>query len=184
MKTKKLIFTLVLATGIIFSSCKKGANDPAFSFKSRDARITADWILVSMTQINKNIQQVADNTYTSTTTYSFDGTTMNVTSKNGFGTQEENYSYSLELKINDDGTYNSTEVEDGDKHEKTNYWFWANADKNKIAVTFDGFGTFIINRLAKDEMVLTQSTENVHTDSDGNVTTDKSNLTMTFNVKK
>ena len=184
MKTKGLIFTLILATAVIFSSCKKGVNDPTFSFSSRDARITADWILASMSQTNQHIQQVADNTYTSTTTYSFDGTTMKETSENGFGTQEENYPYSFELMINDDGTYNSTEVEDGDKYEKTNYWFWANSDKNKIAVTFDGFGTFIINRLAKDEMVLTQSIEEAHTDSDGNVTTDKSNLTMTFNVNK
>lgn len=184
MKTTKQILTLLLVSGLLFSSCKKGVNDPTFSFSSRDARITADWILNSMTQVNKHIQQISDNTYTSTTTYSFDGTTMKETSVNGFGTQEETYPYSFELIINDDGTYNSVENEDGDKYEKTNYWFWANADKNKIAVTFDDFGTFTINRLAKDELVLTQSTVNVHTDSDGNTTTDSSDLTMTFGINK
>ncbi len=184
MKTTKQILTLLLVSGLLFTSCKKGVNDPTFSLSSRDARITADWILNSMTQITTNVYQVSDNTYTSTTTYSFDGTTMKKISENGFGTQEETYPYSFELIINDDGTYNSVKNEDGDKYEKTNYWFWADSDKNKIAVTFDDFETFTINRLAKDELVLTQSTVSIYTDSDGNKVTDNNDITMTFSINE
>lgn len=183
MKNKAIILTVILSITLIFGSCKKGANDPSFSFKSRDARITTDWILSSMDSSSVKVDSVGGLTYTSTTTNVFDGTTMTITSNIGFGDQVESYPYSYDLNINNDGTYNETEITDGDKTEKTDYWFWANADKSKIAVTFSGNGTYMINRLAKDELILTQSTTTTTTSADGNVTTHNNNLTMTFSKK-
>ncbi len=179
MKFKGLILISFLGIATIFTSCKKGANDPSFSFSSRDARITADWVLTSMTKTSYTSGLI----YTSTTTYDFDGTTMTEKSENGFGTQTTSYPYAYELTINKEGDYKKTVTDDGNKSEYTDYWFWANSDKSKIAVTFSGTGTYMINRLAKDELVLTQSNTSVNTDSDGNVSTVKVNLTMTFNKK-
>lgn len=183
MKNKAIILTVILSITLIFGSCKKGANDPSFSFRSRDARITADWVLNSMESSSVTVQNVGDVTYTSTTKSVFDGTTMTITSNIGFGDQVESYPYSYELNINNDGTYNETEITDGDKTEKTDYWFWANADKSKIAVTFSGNGTYMINRLAKDELIITQSTTTTNTSAEGNVTTHNNDLTMTFSKK-
>ncbi len=183
MKTKTLFLLPAVMLLFSVSSCKKGANDPAFPFSSRDARITADWVLNSLNQTTVHTETVGDNTYTSTTTYVFDGTTMKKSSENGFGTQEESYPYSYEIIINEDGTYNETVNEDGEKTEKTDYWFWANSDKSKIAITFDGIGTFMIDRLAKDELVLFRSIVSSNTDTDGNTTVDKTDITMIFSKK-
>ncbi len=183
MKFKKLILISVLGIATLFSSCKKGADDPAFSFMSRDARITADWVLSSMNETNVHVIKGGSSTYTTTKTYVFDGTTIQYTLKDDFGTQTTSYPYSYEININKKGTYNETEVEDGEKTETTDYWFWANSDKNKIAISFSGIGTYMINRLAKDELVLTQATVSSNTDGDGNVTSDTNNISMTFSKK-
>ncbi|RLD47935.1 MAG: hypothetical protein DRI94_13250 [Bacteroidetes bacterium] len=184
MKNKGIILIALFAIVLAFGSCKKGVNDPSFSFKSRDARITADWVLSSMNKSRVEVTTAGQETlYTSTTTYVFDGTDMTETSNNGIGDDIESYSYSYEIVINDDGTYNETETNDGEKFEKTDYWFWANSDKTKIAVTFSGNGTYMIDRLAKDELVLTQSTVTSETDSDGYVTTVNNDLIMSFTKK-
>jgi len=183
MKHNRNILIALLGITLTIASCKKGENDPSFSFSSRNARITAEWILNSMNKSTVTILKAGDATYTSTTTYVFDGTTMTETSNNGFGDQIISYPYSYETNINKDGTYNETESKDDVKTEKTDYWYWANADKSKIAVTFSGNGTFIINRLAKDELILKQSTSTSTTDTEGNVTTNNYDLTMTFSKK-
>lgn len=184
MKNKAIILTGILSIILIFGSCKKGENDPSFSLKSRDARITADWVLNSMNKSKVVVSKIGQETlYTSTTTYVFDGTTMTETSNIGFGDQVKSYPYSLEIVINENGTYNQTEITDGEKTETTDYWFWANSDKSKIAVTLSGNGTYMINRLAKDELVLTQSTVTTNTDAEGNVETHNNDLTMTFSKK-
>ncbi len=183
MKNKGIILIALFGIALIFGSCKKGVNDPSFSLKSRDARITADWVLNSMNKSGIQVIKVGQETYTSTTTYVFDGTTMTETSNVGFGDQVSSYPYSYEMVINDDGTYNETETVDGEKFETTDYWFWANSDKTKIAVTFSGKGTYMINRLAKDELVLTQSSVSSETDTDGKITTVNNDLTMSFSKK-
>ncbi len=183
MKNKKNILIIILGITLIFGSCKKGENDPSFSFSSRDARITSEWVLNSMNKSNIQVIESGPDTYTSKTTYVFDGTTMTETSNNGFGDQVQTYPYSYEIVINENGTYNETAIEDGEKYEKTDYWFWANSDKKKIAVTFSGNGTYMIDRLAKDELVLTQSTVTSNTDAEGKVTTKNEDLIMTFSKK-
>lgn len=183
MKNKGIILTVILGFTLIFSSCKKGANDPTFSFSSRDARITADWLLESMNSSTVTVDQVGGTAYTSTTKYVFDGTTMKKTSENGFGTQEFSYPYAYELNINPDGIYKVVEEEDGEKSENTNYWFWANSDKKKIAISFSGIGTYMIDRLAKDELVLTHSESTSDTNENGDVSTTDTNLIMTFSKK-
>jgi len=183
MKRIKKLSVIAIAIVLIFASCKKGTNDPTFSFSSRDARITAEWVLKTSNNTIVHVEIIGSETYTETTTYVFDGTTMKKTKNIGFGDEIISYPYAYEIVINKDGTYNETENKDGEKTEKTNYWFWANSDKSKIAINFAGIGTFMINRLAKDELVLTQSTVTSNTDADGNVSTDNSDIIMTFSKK-
>ncbi|MGQ9847082.1 MAG: hypothetical protein ACUVQP_06235 [Bacteroidales bacterium] len=56
-KAKGLCILLVaLATIIVFDGCKRGVDDPFFSFKSRKARVTGDWTVDNMeSQILKTI---------------------------------------------------------------------------------------------------------------------------------
>lgn len=56
-KAKGLTILLVaLTTIIVLDGCKRGADDPFFSFKSRKARITGDWTVDNMeSQILKTI---------------------------------------------------------------------------------------------------------------------------------
>jgi hypothetical protein len=47
----KKVFLVMLAALIVipaFQSCKKGENDPAISFRSRDARLIGNWKLVKV----------------------------------------------------------------------------------------------------------------------------------------
>ncbi len=183
MKHTKIFFTALLGIALVFGSCKKGENDPSFTFMSRDSRITSEWELDAMNLTNITVISTGQETYTSKTTYVFDGTTMTETSDNGFGEQVESYPYSYEIVINDDGTYNETEIKDGKEYTRTDYWFWADADKSKIAVTFSGKGTYMIDRLAKDELVIKKTTETSNTDASGNVTTQSEGLIMSFTKK-
>ena len=65
---KLLLLILVVATLVpILNSCKKGAEDPAFSFYTRKHRLCQTWTITSYTKS----EQVND----SVTTYSFDGST-------------------------------------------------------------------------------------------------------------
>jgi hypothetical protein len=183
MKLKGTILAVIAAFAIIFGSCKKGINDPSVPFSTRDARITNDWVLNSSNASSVTVNVVGGTQYTSSTTHVFDGTTMKETSNNGFGTQEQSYPYSYELNIKNDGTYDAIETNDGVKNENTNYWFWADSDKNKIAVTFSDEGTFMIDRLAKDELILTHSETTSNTQENGDVSTTEINTTMTFAKK-
>lgn len=42
------ILIVVLTTIIVFDGCKRGVDDPFFSFKSRKARVTGDWSIENM----------------------------------------------------------------------------------------------------------------------------------------
>lgn len=58
MKKAKGLSILIVAiiTIIVFDGCKRGADDPFFSFKSRKARVTGDWTIDNMeSQILKTI---------------------------------------------------------------------------------------------------------------------------------
>jgi hypothetical protein len=96
---KKTILFAVLGfmiAGTALESCKKGEGDPFLSLHSRKGRMAGDWKLKSGTGTDVN--------GSNTTTYTYDGT--NVTATPG-GTS----GYTLEWKIEKDGSYTSTEVQ-------------------------------------------------------------------------
>ena len=112
----------IITSLTILSSCKKGANDPFLSLHSRKARVAGDWTL-----------KKADGTSTSgtsTTTSSFDGTTLTETSA-GVSTKS---TYSLKYKFDKKGTYTSTLIIDTDTWDETGTWNFTSGigkDKNK-----------------------------------------------------
>ncbi len=71
---------------IFIHSCKKGAEDPLISLKSRNSRVTGTWKLVSMSSkvtinfqmnVSNNVNSDrSDETYDGTFTYEYDGETV------------------------------------------------------------------------------------------------------------
>jgi hypothetical protein len=155
------VLVILLFIGIIFGSCKKGENDPAISFKSRDARITAKWKLakiestetdliggntmnITITYDGTNYLKVTTMTGQPTETIIAAGTYVMTIGKNGYLLWEENYS---------DGIIT-------DVQSRTGSWNWTVNDKNKSTVSIDAGnhyikgGTWKIDRLATKELWL------------------------------
>lgn len=94
MKTIKNIFIAIAATALVmplFNGCKKGAEDPFLSLKSREKRIEGTWTLKSVdytytseTKSNTNNTVNSDNSTSSdntTYTVAYDGSNMTVIKK-------------------------------------------------------------------------------------------------------
>ena len=83
--------------------------------------------------------------------------------------------------INKNGTYNQIITIGVAKNEITSYWYWYNSNKNKIGIIFEEGETYLIQRLAKDELILTRYLFEENTNENG----DKSSLTtdevLTYN---
>ncbi len=131
----------------IFTSCKKGEEDPALSLSSRKARLTGTWKLTSA-----NFTEKGQN-YTNV--YTFDGTILTVNYNYSGWTGTDNSSYSLTMTINKDNTFEIEEIDDGDRTVTEGYWFFAPANKDED--------------IKNKERVIFQTTK--YTDDDGDVTT-------------
>lgn len=157
----KKLFTMFLGLCLvagIMSSCKKGANDPFLSLKSRNARITGTWELSSYEY---------ESTYASTSfgcfnnsskTSSFDGTTIteSSTSNDCYGhlnVSSEKYAYSITMEISNDGSYTQTVLKNGKEDISTGYWWWLSNKKNKSGIKFGCCSDNYIDRLKDKEMV-------------------------------
>jgi len=123
MKIIKLLLLLVIII-VIIPSCKKGDNDPFLSLRSRKARITGEWKLI-----------------TGTTIYTFNDTTESVTyyenkvdvvySTTDAGTiASGTYSYTEKWNINKDYTFKITQNFFDYRKEISGYWSFYNKDKN------------------------------------------------------
>ncbi len=146
----KKLFVLglsVLMIASIFSSCKKGEEDPTLSLLSRKARITGVWKLTSA-----NYSEMGSNY---TITYSFDGSILTTNYDYSGWDGSENSSYSVILTINKDNTYKIEETEDNDKTITEGYWFFAPANKEED--------------IKNKERVIFQKTK--YTDEDGDIVT-------------
>jgi hypothetical protein len=117
---KKLFLVLLVAIMVIptFQSCKKGANDPTISLRSRKSRLVGEWTL-------------SEGSYTYTqpggsATYVFNGSTQ-VTTVSGLAP----YSavYTQKVTIDKDGSYKNEINDDGDFSTQEGGWFFG--DKNK-----------------------------------------------------
>ncbi len=93
MKKLKIALLILVAVVMILPSCKKGANDPFLSLKSRKARITGEWTLKQGTSTSTSS--------TGTTTETYTATNVSVTDASGTTV----YPHTEKITIVKDGTF-------------------------------------------------------------------------------
>ena len=180
-KVKKIavLLMLVVLASTMLNSCKKGADDPFISFRSRDGRITAIW---KLTQIDGTVVYYFGSSSVSTT-IKYDGTTLLQTSTPG-GATSASGSYEMTIakegKISFSETYTTTggtaDVESGEGH-----WHWINSDKNKNYIQLDGgsnlfqAGIYYVDKLGGSELILKSNSKDVN-----NGHTNSTDITYTF----
>ena len=145
-------FGLLLAATVL-DSCKKGEGDPALSLRSRKGRLSGDWKMTtgSMDHYKSNTI-IIDNTY--------DGSNVtSVQTVNPFPAQTTTSAFTLEWKIEKDGTFESIEVQGSG----------SNAQTTDLKGTWNFTGS-IGDAKKKDHVIFYVLTETV-TNSSGTTTT-------------
>lgn len=182
MKKLNSIF-LILTILVVYSlstSCKKGEDDPAITFRGRKARIANNWILKSG-KVNIKTFPPTGGSYQTNITYN-EGGTYNVSRTDGY---VEKGAYEIELSIFKDGRFSKehnetpadqtrgTSTEEGTWHfsggggnvkkrelltlykEKSTF-ISQNATLN-TTINYNGGNLFEISRLANNELILNAS---------------------------
>ncbi|OWY24210.1 hypothetical protein C7N43_05680 [Sphingobacteriales bacterium UPWRP_1] len=168
-KVRLIVFTLFAFVAVFLSSCRRGEDDPWFSFTTRTTRITANWRLdiYSLDYVDKLETTITFNT-TACDTGNIGGTNIsNVIQQeelqdsilnsitnyvDGTNTVTRIYdvNFAYFLNIRDNGTYlvNGTfsyfnpqlnAQVTGDFSSDENTWYWENSDQTKWALTFVNF---------------------------------------------
>jgi hypothetical protein len=112
---KKIFAYIIIAAAVapVFSSCKKGENDPFISFRSRKARVAGEWKVTS----GKGSQvETGSNAYNYS--WTFDGTTYSETGN--FGTSS--VPRTIEYTFDKDGKFTYDETMGGDTYKSTGTW--------------------------------------------------------------
>jgi hypothetical protein len=191
---KKLFLVLLIAIFAIptFQSCKKGENDPSISFKSRDARITAEWKLTKI----EGTQTTVNSGATTTVTITFDGAIKTtVTTVPGLTPITSTENITFDMTIDKKAKMSWTEVftiltpASTFTRSGTGTWQWVDSEKEKSFVTVCGpetggpgdlftAGTYQIDRLASKELILISESS-----SNDNGDTKNSTYKFTFTKK-
>ena|ERR1035438_9079422 len=188
MKNQKTNFLIINIILLIFAftnnGCKKGADDPFLSFRSRNSRLVKNWTLTS-----SNYTQTIVNTSpasTSTTTKTFNGGVLTIVNASGTTTTE---SYSLHLDFDKNGSIlNMDEIANAVANNMSNYWEWGNDKSNKeqlithSSVSIMPAGIYYIDKLEGHTVLLTNRElilkQNISTVSGSITTTVISTLTF------
>jgi hypothetical protein len=93
MKTVKIALAALMLAALSFESCKKGPNDPFLSLKSRKSRVAGDWKV--------SAGSGTDVSGSSTTTWTYDGTTYTETQ----GSSSTNYTLTYTMTFDKAGTF-------------------------------------------------------------------------------
>jgi hypothetical protein len=171
MKNYRIIIISVFAFIMAFSSCKKGEDDPFLSFRSRDSRITGEWLISNISGTERNHTKYISgsfegNSTTEVITHEFgeyiwtkNTTVTTVVDDETETTTDETTTYFNErITINKDGivTFKRT-YESGNEVVSSGYWYWVDSNKKKIGITFivdyENI-TFNIRQLKNNELVL------------------------------
>lgn len=170
----QLTIGAILLIGLT-NSCKKGEEDPLFSFHSRKARIAGEWTL---TNIELGSKTVNGNTVVTTVT-GYDGqtevtSTTVTTSGTTVSSTVSSSSYTQQMTFEKDGTYTQIRSENGELTTVKGTWIFLkkskeNDLKNKEAIllsetsstsqygttTTDGVAgkVYILQQLKNKEMI-------------------------------
>lgn len=195
MKTFAKLTMIAAASMIIFTGCKKGENDPFLSLKSRDARITAEWALVSADYTEVETSSMG----TTSTNYTYDGDKMTekvtMTYSGSTLTDTDSYDHSEEFEFVKDGTFSQKVSSDGSTYTIEGFWAWMSGvkeqelkNKEAVVLTYTTSGLYtsegqsinpsailVFDKLSSKEFVVLFDTEEASTSS----TTTKTG-TMTY----
>ncbi len=120
---RKAVFMIMVgALAFSMTSCKKGANDPALSLKSRKARLAGEWTLKEGEVVNIYTSSGTSTTYTTT----FTGSNQTYSD----GSSSTTTPYTLTWEFDKKGKYNSTEVDDGDTYTEEGFWQFLGKSKS------------------------------------------------------
>ncbi len=131
---------LLLSFSFAFSGCKVGDDDPAISFRSRDARLKANWKmsrlnnLVEINSLNPSGVPVRTEVQSN-----YDGYNMRIrTSVNGVLVSDSTFGYNFLMMLQDDGklTYENSVIilVVGTKSTGSDNWYWISSDQKKSRV--------------------------------------------------
>lgn len=167
---KKILIAVIAIATLV--GCKKGENDPALSFRSRDARIVGEWKVSNMNE-ESSTQDGTPVTTSRSTTDKFDGSKKSRTVVINGVTQPpnpDNNTYDVQLNILKDGTLEYTEKVTAPNGIVSTYitqgtWNWLDSKKNKstVLLSFSG-GTlngdiYDIDQLKNKEMIFKSESE-------------------------
>ncbi|MBC8045865.1 MAG: hypothetical protein H7Y00_03670 [Fimbriimonadaceae bacterium] len=189
MKKSIYLGVLILTTTVfVFSGCKRGEEDPWLTFHSRDARMTQQWLLVSL---QGTIVETFDNDSIVNTEYTFDGTNLYETSAG----ETDSYGFIYKMNVKSNGEIFSEEFRtnaiDGtsvSESSRIGFWFWGSDDKNKSSVNLDltgllsSYTNYDIPRLAWNDMTLAVSSSDNYTLSTGESYSINTNFELNFEV--
>jgi hypothetical protein len=117
MKKTILFFAGIIFSSILFEGClKKGDNDPAISLRSRKARVAGDWKLSSGSI--SFMEMATGSNYTAT----FNGSSATISGTIFGFPVNDTYPYTMQLKMQKDGTYESIINDDGDITTEKGNW--------------------------------------------------------------
>lgn len=127
---------LIIISVFILDSCKKGADDPLISFRSRNSRICAKWKLTSFTGKYTNTEPTAT---IKELDYSYSGTDFTKTTIYNTAPQlAETYSaYNFQMELDKNYIFKFTESYSYNgafySTTKNDYWYWQD-DKRKTMI--------------------------------------------------
>lgn len=195
MKKVLQLFLLGVIVSFSFTSCKKGANDPFLSFKSRKSRLTGEWSLSD----GKVTQTLSGSGGGGTYVTTYDGSTETTTSTGNTSTKVFTQSWTF----GKDGTWEESLNNDGNTSTTNGYWLFTCGSKagdykkkERIILsetkytdqngtdTYEGksligAGSYTLDKLSGKELILL--TDHTSTDQGGNTTTTEG--TITFSKK-
>ena len=116
---KKIIFLNILALILIFTSCKKGENDPFITLRSREARLTGEWSIKSGIITNENNGIIRTTNYTSTN-YIVTESGVNI----------DTVAFTKKVTIEKDGTYQIEKSIDGKISTEQGNWVFGRESKD------------------------------------------------------
>jgi len=181
MKKKVLFFTVMfLAVFMLFNSCKKYEEGPLLSLRSKNARLTGEWVLKEYKYIRT--------TNEGSTTRTLNGSVMTYSGKvynyyyNEYVDTTYTYTYSLNFTVEKDGTYKWVEIEEGEADDLTSYWSWLDGKSGKEQILLYENGLFIIKRLTNKELIFEENYYNSYT-YNGNNSFDTCESVWTFEKK-
>lgn len=135
-----LLLLFLIGSAFSFSGCKVGDDDPAISFRSRDARLKANWKMRTMQQVIEINSQTVGGVATRTQIQSdFDGNDLRVkTFLNGLQVGDSVVGFSYQMMLKDDGkvNYENTVIilQLGTKSFGNDAWYWLDTDQKKARV--------------------------------------------------